>query len=79
MQLIPWTQGADKKECPLLVITRTPNKSLYIGDEIQIKVIKVDGNTVSLGITAPKHILIVRSEQHETSLDDNPVVTVRHV
>ena len=64
----------------MLVITRTPNKSLYIGDEIQIKVIRVDGDTVSLGIIAPKHILIVQSEQHETSLDDSPpVVTVRHV
>ncbi len=61
----------------MLVVTRTPNKSLYIGDEIQIKVIKVDGNTVSLGITSPKHILIVRSEQHEAFLDDSPVVSVR--
>ena len=63
----------------MLAITRTPNKILYIGDEIQIKVIKVDGDTVSLGITAPKHILIVRSEHHETSLDDSPEVTVRQV
>ncbi|OPB02360.1 hypothetical protein BFW89_15095 [Pseudomonas synxantha] len=57
----------------MLVVTRTPNKRLYIGDEIQIKVIKAEGDTVSLGITAPKHILIIRSEQDERALDDAPI------
>ncbi|MCK3839976.1 carbon storage regulator [Pseudomonas synxantha] len=73
MQLIPYIQGANQKGYPLLVVTRTPNKRLYIGDEIQIKVIKAEGDTVSLGITAPKHILIIRSEQDERALDDAPI------
>jgi len=46
----------------LLVITRNPKQRLHIGDEIQITVTKVVGNSVYLGITAPKEISVVHSE-----------------
>ena len=63
---------------PLLVITRTLNKRLYIGDEIQIKVTKVDRGYVSLGITAPKHVPIVKSELYERPSDDDLIDSAGH-
>ncbi|MBK5408873.1 carbon storage regulator [Pseudomonas sp. TH34] len=60
----------------MLIIARTPNKRLYIGDEIQIKVIKVEGDTVSLGVNAPKNIRIVRSEQDRRSFDEGSIASV---
>ncbi|MBI6659307.1 carbon storage regulator [Pseudomonas carnis] len=59
----------------MLVITRTPNKSLYIGGEIRLKVIKVLGESVSLGISAPKNMRIVRSEQERKSSDNGSITS----
>lgn len=55
----------------MLVVTRTPNQRLYIGDEIQIKVTKVNRGHVSLGITAPKHVPLVKSELYERPSDND--------
>lgn len=55
----------------MLVITRTPNELLRVGEEIQIKVVKVDGDTVSVGVTAPKDMSITRSERDTRNLDDD--------
>ncbi len=76
MRLIPRIKEPIQKGYPLLVVTRAPNKRLYIGDEIQIKVIKVEGDTVSLGVNAPKNMRIVRSEQDRRSLEDGSIVSV---
>ncbi|MGQ7862569.1 carbon storage regulator [Pseudomonas sp. 32A] len=59
----------------VLVITRTPNELLRVGEEIQIKVIKVDGDIVSVGITAPKDMSITRSERRSRNLDDDAAKT----
>ena len=53
----------------MLLITRRPGERLRIDDEIQIRVIDVIGGHVSLGIEAPKHIPIARSELHERAID----------
>ncbi|RFD23992.1 carbon storage regulator [Pseudomonas sp. GL93] len=53
----------------MLLITRRPGERLRIDDEIQIRVIDVIGSHVSLGIEAPKHIPIARSELHERAID----------
>ena len=54
----------------MLILTRTPNKRLCVGDEIKIKVLKVKGNAVFLGVDAPKSMRIVRSVQERKPLDD---------
>ncbi|AOE78754.1 hypothetical protein A7318_09230 [Pseudomonas lurida] len=60
----------------MLVITRMLNQRVYIGDEILIKLIKVEGDTVSIGIHAPKKKRIVRSEQDKSSVDDGSTASV---
>jgi carbon storage regulator CsrA len=46
----------------MLVLTRKPNQQLHIGNDIVITVVKVRGNTIRLGIEAPRDVRILRSE-----------------
>ncbi|WP_158736814.1 carbon storage regulator CsrA [Alteribacillus sp. YIM 98480] len=46
----------------MLVLTRKTNESIQIGDDIEVKIIAVDGEQVKIGIEAPKHIDIHRKE-----------------
>lgn len=67
-----WISVNEREGKPLLVVSRNPNEHLYIGGEIRIKVTKVVGDTVFLGVTAPKHIPINRSRQGLPFRDGNP-------
>lgn len=44
----------------MLVITRRPGESFFIGDEIEILIL--EGGPVRIGISAPKAIEILRTE-----------------
>lgn len=46
----------------MLVLTREPNESIRIGDDITVTVQEIRGNRVRLGIQAPREILILRTE-----------------
>ncbi len=46
----------------MLILTRIPEESIEIGDDIVISVLEVRGKQVKIGITAPKHINIRRTE-----------------
>ena len=46
----------------MLVLSRKEGERLSIGNDITIVVSKVSGNRVTIGIEAPKHVKIVRSE-----------------
>lgn len=46
----------------MLVLTRKLNECIQIGDDIEVKVISVDGEQVKIGIEAPKHVDIHRKE-----------------
>ncbi|SDQ25254.1 carbon storage regulator, CsrA [Virgibacillus subterraneus] len=46
----------------MLVLTRKQNESIQIGDDIEIKVLAIDGDQIKLGIDAPKSIDIHRKE-----------------
>jgi carbon storage regulator len=46
----------------MLVLTRKLMERLYIGDDICITVVRVEGGQVRLGIDAPRHIRVVRGE-----------------
>lgn len=46
----------------MLVLTRKINGAIKIGDDIEIKVLEIDGEQIKLGISAPKNIDIHRQE-----------------
>jgi carbon storage regulator CsrA len=45
-----------------LTISREPEQTVLIGDDIEVKVTRVDGERVHLRITAPDNVKILRSE-----------------
>ena len=46
----------------MLVLTRKLMEKLYIGDEICVTVVRLEGGQVRLGIEAPREISVVRAE-----------------
>ncbi|MFB4472983.1 carbon storage regulator CsrA [Virgibacillus sp. SK37] len=46
----------------MLILTRKKNESIQIGDDIEIKVLGIEGDQVKLGIEAPKSVEIHRKE-----------------
>lgn len=50
----------------MLVLSRNTDESIVIGDEVEVKIVRVRGNRVRLGITAPRHIPVHRKEVYES-------------
>lgn len=48
-------------EC-VLVLSRKIGESLIIGENIEVKILKIDSNAVKIGIIAPPNIKIYRQE-----------------
>lgn len=46
----------------MLVLTRKPNQSIMIGDNIVITVLEVKGDQIRIGITAPRDVQVYREE-----------------
>lgn len=46
----------------MLILTRKDNQSIFIGDEIEGKVLGVNENQVRIGISAPSDVTILREE-----------------
>jgi carbon storage regulator len=64
----------------MLVLTRRAGESIMIDDDIELKVLKIRGSQVHLGIDAPKRAAVHRKEvwiriQNEAEADDSANVT----
>lgn len=46
----------------MLVLSRKKGESIIIQDHIEITVLAVEGDTVKIGISAPRHVDIFRQE-----------------
>jgi carbon storage regulator len=46
----------------MLVLTRKPNQSIMIGDDIEVSVLAIMGEKVRIGIQAPRDIPVFRQE-----------------
>ena len=61
----------------MLVLSRKAGESLMIGDEISITILSVESSgQVNIGVSAPKDVLILRSElQKAASINQNAADT----
>jgi len=50
------------KGAAMLVLTRKPNQSIMIGDDIEVSVLSVAGEKVRIGIHAPQDVPVFRTE-----------------
>jgi carbon storage regulator len=46
----------------MLILSRKKDQSIMIGDNIEVKIIDIQGDQVRLGINAPKNIAVHRKE-----------------
>jgi carbon storage regulator len=46
----------------LLVLSRKLGESIFLDGGIEIQIVKVQGQKIRLGITAPKDIKVIRAE-----------------
>ena len=56
---------------PVLVLTRKAKESITIGNSIQVTVLEIRGNQVRLGIEAPRHTPVNRTEIYESIIEEN--------
>ncbi|MGE7603963.1 carbon storage regulator CsrA [Peribacillus sp. NPDC097675] len=55
----------------MLVLTRKPNESIVIGNDIEITVLAIEGEQIKLGINAPKNVDIHRKEVYLSIQEEN--------
>ncbi len=46
----------------MLVLTRQPGEKICIGSDVTITLVEIRGNRARIGIEAPEHVSILRSE-----------------
>jgi len=55
----------------MLILTRKPGESIFIGDAIKVTVVELKGNQIRIGVDAPKDLRIYREEIYLQILEEN--------
>ncbi|WP_377887318.1 carbon storage regulator CsrA [Alkalihalobacillus sp. R86527] len=63
----------------MLVLGRKKDQSIIINDEIELKVISIEGDTVKLGVEAPKNISIHRKEVYVEIQEENKLASSQEI
>ncbi len=46
----------------MLILTRRPGESLYVGDTIKVTILSVQGKQIKIGLEVPKDMTVYREE-----------------
>lgn len=55
----------------MLILMRKEGESIHIGNEIVVKLVKIEGSRVRIGISAPDDVVILRRELIQGDGDDD--------
>ena len=55
----------------MLILTRKPGESLYIGDSVKVTIVEIKGHQIRVGIDAPADLRIYREEIYLQILEEN--------
>ncbi|WP_082789031.1 carbon storage regulator CsrA [Desulfolucanica intricata] len=55
----------------MLVLTRKKNESVMFGEEIKITILDIRGDSIRLGIEAPKKLTVLRGELYQAVKEEN--------
>ena len=55
----------------MLVLSRRPDEAIIIGDDVEVRVLAVEGDHVKLGVSAPRHIPVHRAEVYAAIQEAN--------
>lgn len=55
----------------MLVLSRRKDETIMIGDDVEITIVDIKGDTVRLGISAPRNVDVHRKEVYEAIQKEN--------
>jgi carbon storage regulator len=55
----------------VLIITRRAGERIMVGDDVAIEVMEIVGNSVRIGISAPRSVPVYREEIYAAVRDEN--------
>ncbi|ADL69668.1 carbon storage regulator, CsrA [Thermoanaerobacterium thermosaccharolyticum DSM 571] len=60
----------------MLILSRKTGQSLIIGDDVEIKIVSIDGDNVKIGISAPKNVTVMRKELLEVKDENKKAINI---
>ena len=55
----------------MLILTRRPGESLYLGEDIKITVLGMQGKQVKLGLEVPSETTVYREDVYKRVIEEN--------